>query len=1214
MSFHAWAEQHKRSLLFFLALVALMGAFAASRLPSSLFPTVDFPRVVVSLDAGDQPAEQMELLVTRPVEQAIRRVPGVTNVRSVTSRGSAEVSITFDWGLDMAAATLQINAATAQIASQLPSGIRLATKRMDPTVFPIIAYSLTSKSVSLTDLRALADYTIAPQLSGVTGVAHVDALGGAIEEMQALVDPMRLQAYGLTLDDVSKTLSATNTISAVGKIEDRYKLLLVLADSAMHSLDEVGQAVISRGPNGIVRLADVARLQHATEPQWIRVTADGQDAVLVSIYQQPGSNSVKIANDVKAKLAALKAQLPPGVTIANWYDQSGLVTASAASVRDAILIGALLAAGVLLLFLRSWKITLIAVAVVPVVLAVTVVVLNVMGLSFNVMTLGGMAAAVGLIIDDAIVMTEHIVRRLRERGGEVTQTVREAAAEFLRPLAGSSAATLVIFVPLAFLTGVTGAFFKALSITMAGGLLISFIVTAVGVPLLAAEFLSDREARQREGGRLTDALKARYGRLMAGLLRRPIWVLVGVVPLALLGAFAFTQVGSGFMPAIDEGGFVLDYRSPAGTALSETDRLLKQVEAIVKATPDVQTFSRRSGTGLGGGLSEANSGDFFIRLKAAGRRPVDAVMEDIRSQVEQQVPGLSIEMAQLMEDLIGDLTAVPQPVEIKLFSDRPAELAALAPLIAARLAKVPGVVGVRDGINPAGDALDIHVDPVKAALDGVDPTIVAKLASDVLSGNVATQILSGVKTVGVRVWVPPSLRQNADGVASLVLHAPDGHTFPLGRIATIETVTGQPEIARENLKRMVAVTARISGRDLGSVMTDVQTMLSAPGVLPSGVTHELGGLYAQQQIAFRGLTQVFAAAAALVFLLLLFMYENFAMAVSIMLTSLLAVSAVFIGLWLTGIELNITAMMGMTMIIGIVTEVGIFFFSEQREVAAGRGFRDALVLAGQNRMRPIAMTTIAAILTLLPLAFAIGAGSEMQQPLAIAIISGLVVQLPLVLLAMPAFYALLSPRMDTGSGAGGSGTDGGRMRWRVALVLVPAAYAFAPQAQTVHPEVSVRLNGEQVVVDVTVQVSEKPSVVWAVLTDYEHMAGYVSNLKSSKVVSRHGNLIQVEQSGEARRAFLTFAFTTVRAIELLPQREIRSRLVRGDFKSYEFTTRLHAGANGHTVITHHGEYVPMRWVPPVIGPTLIEEETRKQYTELIAEMQRRAAAPVPPSR
>lgn len=1009
MTFNAWAEQHRRSLLLLLAIAAVVGAVVTFSLPSSLFPTVDFPRVVVSLDAGDRPAEQMEAMVTRPMEQAIRKVPGVSGLRSTTSRGSAEISVSFAWGTDMASATLQVNAATAQIIPQLPSATLVNTKRMDPTVFPIIAYSLTSKTLSLATLRTIADYQIAPLLSGINGVSRADAIGGHVEEYHAVVDPTRLQALGLSIDDVSKAVAATNVISASGKIEDRYKLLLVLSDASLQSAEDIGQTVIAHGSSGIVRLRDVATIQHASVPEWTRVTADGKDAVLISVYQQPGSNSVQIAADVRAEFETLHKQLPPGITLASWYDQSDLVVASAASVRDAILIGAVLAAGVLLLFLRSLKVTLIAVVVVPTVLAITVLLLSLMNMSFNVMTLGGMAAAVGLIIDDAIVMTEHIIRRLRERRGQgaVQETIRAASTEFLRPLAGSSAATLVIFVPLAFLTGVTGAFFKALSVTMAGGLFISFVITAVGVPLLAGAFLGEREADHAEGGRFSDGLKQRYGRVMTWLLARPAWVFVAVLPLVLLGGFAFTQVGSGFMPSIDEGGFVLDYRSPPGTALSETDRLLKQVETIIQATPDVQTFSRRTGTGLGGGLSEANSGDFFIRLKSTGRRPVDEVMNEIRGKVESQVPGLSVEMAQLMEDLIGDLTAVPQPVEVKLFSDNPNQLAALANDVAARLGKVSGVVDVRSGINPAGDALVIKVDRAKAALEGVDPATVAQSTTDGLSGNVATQMLVGVKTVGVRVVTPAGLRRNADDVSAMLIRAPDGHLFPLNRIATVETVTGQPEIGKEDLKRMIAVTARIEGRDLGSVMTDVKKMMGGSGVLPAGVHVVYGGLYAQQQIAFSGLLKVFAAAAALVFILLLFIYERFSVAIAIVATSLLSVSAVFIGLWLTGIELNITAMMGMTMVIGIVTEVGIFYFSEQREVEDGRSLHDSLVLAGQNRMRPIAMTTIAAILTLLPLAFAIGQGSEMQQPLAVAIISGLVVQLPLVLLAMPAFHALM---------------------------------------------------------------------------------------------------------------------------------------------------------------------------------------------------------------
>jgi CzcA family heavy metal efflux pump len=1010
MTLAGWTQAHRRSILFLLAMLALAGLVAAFRLPVSLFPTVDFPRVVVSIDAGDQPAEQMEMLVTRPVEEAVRRVPGVRNVRSTTSRGSAEVSINFDWGLDMATAALQVNAAIAQVQGTLPAATQVLVRRMDPTVFPIIAYSLVSNTLSEVALHDLAEFQLRPALSSVDGVARVQVQGGAIEEYRVTVDPARLAAVGLALDDVAKAVSAANVISAVGRLEDHYKLYLAVSDTRLDSLARLRALVLRNSAGGMVRLADVASVDASTAPNWTRVTADGRDAVLFSVYQQPGSNSVQIAQDIKARLEGLRKQLPPGVQIASWYDQSELVTASAASVRDAVLIGIGLSAAVLLLFLRNLKVTLIAIVVVPAVLASTVVLLYVLGMSFNIMTLGGMAAAVGLIIDDAIVMIEHIMRRLQGGEGEVHKRVMAAALEFLRPLAVSSASTLVIFVPLAFLSGVTGAFFKALSLTMAAALFISFLISWLAVPLLADRFLDAKDAEHAPDSHLVRWLHGHYRRVFGVLLARPWLLLIGVVPLLLAGFVAYRAVGSGFMPAMDEGGFVLDYRARPGTALTETDRLLRQVEGIIRVTPDVATYSRRTGAGLGGGLNEANQGDFFVRLKPSGRRPVDQVMDDIRGRIEHQVPGVEVEMAQLMEDLIGDLTAVPQPVEIKIFGDRPDTLAASARAVAARLSKIDGVVDVKDGINPAGDALDIRVDPARAALEGMDADAITRYVSSVLSGTVATHVPGGVKMVDVRIWVPQNQRATESDLRRLRVVAPDGHVFPLQRVAEIHAVTGQAQITRENLKRMVAITARISGRDLGSVIADVQKMMAQPRTLPADSYYQLGGLYEQQQIAFHGLMAVFAAASALVFLLLLFMYESFRLAVSILVTALLAVSAVFIGLWLTKIELNISAMMGMTMIIGMATEVAIFYYSEQQELVADRPREQALLEAGLNRMRPIAMTTLAAILTLLPLAFALGRGSEMQQPLAIAIISGLVVQLPLVLLLMPVLFHLMRGR------------------------------------------------------------------------------------------------------------------------------------------------------------------------------------------------------------
>ncbi|GJJ04281.1 multidrug ABC transporter [Duganella rhizosphaerae] len=1011
MSVAAWAQSHRRSILFLLLMLAMAGMVAAFHLPVSLFPTISFPRAVVSLDAGDQPAEQMEMLVTRPVEEAVRRVPGVRNLRSTTSRGSAEVSINFDWGRDMAAATLEVNAAIAQILGQLPPGTQMTTRRMDPTVFPIIAYSLVSGTLSPVQLRDLAEYQLRPLLSSVNGVSSVQTMGGALEEYRVTVDPVRMRAHDLTLDEVARTLAASNVLSAVGRLEDHYKLYLVMSDTRLQSLAQIRQTVLRNAAGAMVRLADVGTVEQAVVPEWTRVTADGRDAVLFSVYQQPGSNSVQIAADVKVKLAEYQRNIPAGVHIARWYDQSELVTESATSVRDAVLIGIGLSALVLLLFLRNLKVTLIAVVVVPAVLASTVLLLSVLGMSFNIMTLGGMAAAVGLIIDDAIVMIEHIVRRLQGGQGAMHERVMSATIEFTRPLAGSSGSTLVIFAPLAFLSGVTGAFFKALSLTMAAALFISFLLTWLAVPLLAERFLKARDAEPHPESRLLQWVHRHYRRTLQALFLRPLLVVPAVALLILVGVLAYRAVGSGFMPAMDEGGFVLDYRSQPGTALSETDRLLRQVEQIVRSTADVESYSRRTGTGLGGGLSEANSGDFFIRLKTSNRRPVEAVMDDIRGRVERDVPGLTIEMAQLMEDLIGDLTAVPQPVEIKIFADTSEQLNLAAQKVAARIAKINGVVDVRNGINPAGDALLIHIDPAKAAQEGTDVDAVSKSVDAMLNGVVTTRVAVGSKMVGLRLWIPKTLRSTDTALLQLQIRAPDGHLFPLQRVATMQAVTGQPQIARENLKRMVAVTGRISGRDLGSVIADVKQAMAEPGALPAGAYFTLGGLYEQQQIAFQGLLMVFAAAAALVFLLLLFMYESFRIALSILATALLAVSAVFAGLWISRTELNISAMMGMTMIIGMATEVAIFYYSEQQDLLRTMPMEQALVEAGINRMRPIAMTTLAAILTLLPLAFAIGKGSEMQQPLAIAIISGLVVQLPLVLLLMPVLAHVTRTRM-----------------------------------------------------------------------------------------------------------------------------------------------------------------------------------------------------------
>lgn len=994
--------RHARSIWLAVALLTLGGLLAATKLPVGLFPHIDYPRVVVAVDAGDRDAAQMAAEITRPIEVALRAVPGVTRIRSTTSRGSAEVALNFDWGDDMAQATLATQGAIATILPDLPAGTRFEVRRSDPTIFPVLGIALTSNNLDQQALRQIAELKVLPALSTVPGVAGVDVLGGSPREFAVDVDPGRLQALGLTLPDVAAAIGKANSVRGVGKLEDRHRLYLALVENRVASAADIATIPVKAGQAGgagLVTLGQIARIHPAAAPNFTKVNSNGRDAVLVNIRQALTGDTVSIVKAVSARLE--QAGLPPSVTATPFYDQSELVTGAADAVRDAIILGAILAGLVLFLFLRSGRLMLITGLMLPAVLAATCLALFALHMSFNMMTLGGMAAAVGLVVDDAVVMLEHVMRRMQEGEAKDPPTLLQAAAEMGRPLVGSTLATIIVFLPLAFVSGVTGGFFQALAVTMVAALAVSLLYARFVVPLIAAHWLRDRdaEAAERAGGfmgRLGGWYRAAGDRAFA----RPGLFAGGVATLlVVLGFLAWSHVPSGFMPAMDEGGFVLDYKAQPGASLADTDRLLRQVEQIIIATPDVASYSRRTGVQLGGGLTEADEGDYFIRLKSGSRRPIDEVMADIRQQIAARVPGLEIETAQLMEDLIGDLTAVPEPIEVKLFGDDPAQLANAAARVGEAIGKIDGVVEVIDGLRVAGDAVSIRVDPGAAAQQGLDPDAVAGQVEALIGGSAATEIRAGEQLVGVRVRAPEELRRRTDQIAALLLAAPDGHAVRLGSIARISIDPGQKQLTREDLAPFVAVTARLEGRDLGSGMRDVRATVAGLH-LPASVRVDYGGLYAEQQKSFADLSLVFAAAVLLTALLLTLLFERLAWTGAALVTVLLSAAAVLAGLWTTGIELNISALMGLTMVVGMVTELVIFFLAEiDRDAPLTL---DALREAGAKRLRPILMSALIAILTLAPLALGVSRGAGLQQPLATAIIFGLVAAVPLVLLFLPA--------------------------------------------------------------------------------------------------------------------------------------------------------------------------------------------------------------------
>jgi len=1004
-------QRHSRSIWLCVFLVTLAGLVGALRLPVSLFPHIDYPRVVVSIDAGDRDATQMAADITRPAEIALREIPGVTQVRSTTSRGSAEIALGFNWGDDMVAATLATQGALATILPDLPQGTRFSVRRSDPTIFPVLGISLTSRSKDGVTLQQLAQLKLRPLLSTVPGVAGVDVLGGSAPEIEVDVDPARLQSLGLTVNDVTSALGAANSVAAVGKIEDRHRLYLALVEDKITSEKDIASIPVKAGSSagaGVATLGQIATIRRAPAPAWTKVTSNGSNAVLVNIRQTPTADAVKLVKEVDDRLAG--ANLPADVKVSFFYDQSELVTGAAHSVRDAILLGAVLAGLVLFLFLRSWRLMVITAGLLPAVLAATCLALFALHMSFNMMTLGGMAAAVGLVVDDAVVMLEHLMRRLQEAEGEAQRpSMLEAAKEMARPLIGSTTATIVVFLPLAFISGVTGGFFKALAVTMTAALFVSLIYARYVLPLVADRWLTLKDAEAADkADKATHALSDRYAAAAVRAFARP-GLVAGVIAAVLIvaGAFAWTKVQSGFMPVMDEGGFILDYKAKSGAALSDTDRLLRQVEKIIQETPEVASYSRRTGVQLGGGLTEADEGDFFIRLKDGKRRDIEEVMAEIREKVESRVPGLEIETAQLMEDLIGDLTAVPQPIEVKLFGDDPEQLAGAAKSVAGAIGKIDGVVEVVDGLRVAGDAITIKVDRAAASMAGLDPDAIAKQVQTQVGGTVATQVLSGEQVIDVRVRLPQDLRARASALNALQVRAADGRTVSLGQIAEIGIAAGQRQITREDLAPFIPVTARLEGKDLGTGMKEVRQAV-ANLHLPASIRVDYGGLYAQQKQSFADLTTVLIAALLLSTLLLTLLFERWAYTIAVIGTVLLSGTAVLFGLWLTGTELDISALMGLTMVIGMITELAIFYLAEL--VPGERIDAHSLLAAGKARLRPIVMSALIAILTLLPLALGIGRGSGLQRPLATAIISGLTVGAPLVLTMLPMLVLLLNRR------------------------------------------------------------------------------------------------------------------------------------------------------------------------------------------------------------
>src|SRR2546427_225184 len=751
-----------------VGLLCAAGLYAAWQLPISVFPQTDFPRVVIIVDNGEAPASQTLVSVTRPIEEAMNGIPGIARIKSKTARGSSEISLFFDWNGNILQELQLVQARLSQLAPSLPPTAQIRNvERLTFAVFPVVGYSLVSDNRDEASLRDVATFIIRPRLSRLPGIATVGVAGGKVREFHVIIDPDRLVAHNVSAQQVVDAVHSSNIIVSPGLIDENHQLELALISGQAKKPEELNGIVVATVNNAPVTLADVPTVGAGVDPQYTMVTADGHTATLININRQPDANTVAVVDEVKAELAAMRNDIPKDVRIAPYYDQSLLVRDSINSVRDSILIGLLLSVAILYAFLRNWGTTFVAILVIPVTILITFLAMWFARLSFDLMTMGGVAASIGLVIDDAIVVVENIYTHINR--GE-----------------------------------------------------------------------SRREAVLR-------AIIRRYEWVLSHALDNR-WLVLVTIAGVLVGSFLiYRSLGSEFLPEFDESAFVLDYWAPPGSSLTETDRMLRHVEDLLMKTPEIESYSRRTGLEMGLFVTEPNRGDFAVKLKPGHKRGTDDVISDLRKQIEESQPALEIEFVGIVPDVIGDLQGNPEPIEIKLFSEDAAALQDKADEVETAIKKISGVVDTKNGVVVSGPAVTFKIDPQRASRFGVDAKDIADTVETAMSGNAASFILQQDRLIAVRVIFPANLRSSLDRVRALQVRSSAGTLFRLDQVADIQYEKGQTEISRENLRQNVAVTGRLEGKDLGTAINEIKTVLPREAKLPPAMMIEDGGLCQEQQ-------------------------------------------------------------------------------------------------------------------------------------------------------------------------------------------------------------------------------------------------------------------------------------------------------------------------------------------------------------------------------
>ncbi len=1014
--FNKFLKEQSRAIYLSLVIAVAAGLVGLGSLASGIYPEVIFPRVVVLVEAGDGASQLLLPSVTRPIEETVSKIPGFRQVRTQTLRGTVEVSVMFSNETDIELALQQVRSRVSELRATFPPNSNLTIERLMPSVFPVLSYNLIAGNIPLPQLNELAIYQIRPRLLQVPGVAQVKIQSAQSREFAIEVDPERLSALHLSLSQVATAVQLTNQVSVVGRsIQDRQQAL-IMGTGELFTADQLKNVVVTSRGGTPITLGQIASVHEGSNDVLTAFSGSGKPAVLINVIKQPMANLLEIAKAVNEELPRIRAELPAGVRIEPVYDLAQLVSASIDNLRDAICIGVLLIFVVIFGFLRDWRSTAIAAVTIPVTVCITFGIMTLGHQTLNLMSLGGLAVAIGLVIDDAIVMIEGVFHNIQD-GLNPDVATEKAVRELSGAVISSTVTTIVVFAPLGLLEGVVGQFFMAFCYTLTASVIVSLFLALILTPVLCRKFLSVPAVAKESSKRVHKVgIALHVGELIRRSLAKPMLVVMtSLLMLALLLPLA-SQLERGFMPDIDEGSFVLDYYAPPGTSLADTDQIASKIESVLAQIPEVQSWSRRTGARLAIAASETAKGDILVRLRPLSQRhrSTQQVMSAVREKLDQRVPGIDIELTQILQDLINDLADSPAPIAVKIYGTNEQKLKDVSVQIAEILKTTRGIVDINAHVRPSATERTIRINPIEAGRFGLTVSDILLQVQTALLGLNASYVREQEKLIPVRVRYTDTVRNSfSEDPSSMPIFNPQGNLLPLKALASMELKPGNLEIRRENLARMGLVTAHLENRDLGSAMDEVREKLAKLS-LPPTYYLTYGGQYASQQTAFLNLSLVLGLAVLLVYLVLVVQFRSLSTPMPILVAIPLSLFGVFLGLWLTHTPLNISSFMGVILLVGLVVKNGIILLTKaEQHLAEKSAIEDALVLAVNERLRPIMMTTICTLLGLSPLALGIGSGAELQKPLAIAVIAGLSISTLITLVVTPTLLMIIREHQRT---------------------------------------------------------------------------------------------------------------------------------------------------------------------------------------------------------